>query len=276
MSLRLRLLLAVGAIAIIALVVADFATYSALRSSLYNQVDQELAAHPQIGFRVNTVTGAVQCPLAPQQLRGDDGRGRPRPRLRPRRRGRGGRLRQHLRDQLRLGRQPERLGRRRPRVSRLRRQEPVPAAAALADHGVHHPAGRIPGGVLHHLVHRIRWPVVPGPGGEGAGRPGGRAGRAARRSDQHPAYPVAHRARRDGRSAGPGPGRWMVVGPTRPPPARGRRADRRFHCRRQSRPARPRRRPGDRGRPSGPRPQRHARTDPGRLLGTRRVRVPAA
>ncbi len=62
MSLRLRLLLAVGAIAIIALVVADFATYSALRSSLYNQVDQELAAHPQIGFRVNTVTGAVQCP----------------------------------------------------------------------------------------------------------------------------------------------------------------------------------------------------------------------
>ena len=62
MSLRLRLLLAVGAIAIIALVVADFATYSALRSSLYNQVDQELAAHPQIGFRVNTATGAVQCP----------------------------------------------------------------------------------------------------------------------------------------------------------------------------------------------------------------------
>ncbi len=43
MSLRLRLLLAVGAIAIVALVVADFATYSALRASLYNQVDQELA-----------------------------------------------------------------------------------------------------------------------------------------------------------------------------------------------------------------------------------------
>ena len=47
MSLRLRLLLAVGAISILALVVADFATYSALRSSLYNQVDQELAQHPQ-------------------------------------------------------------------------------------------------------------------------------------------------------------------------------------------------------------------------------------
>ena len=43
MSLRLRLLVAVGLIAIVALVVADFATYSALRSSLYNQVDQQLA-----------------------------------------------------------------------------------------------------------------------------------------------------------------------------------------------------------------------------------------
>ena len=62
MSLRLRLLLAVGAIAIVALVVADFATYSALRTSLYNQVDQELAAHPQIRFSVDTATGAVQCP----------------------------------------------------------------------------------------------------------------------------------------------------------------------------------------------------------------------
>jgi len=61
-SLRLRLLLAVGAIAIVALVVADFATYSALRSSLYNQVDQELAAHPQVRFTVDSVTGAVQCP----------------------------------------------------------------------------------------------------------------------------------------------------------------------------------------------------------------------
>src|SRR3984957_15967337 len=62
MSLRLRLLLAVGAIAIVALVVADFATYSSLRTSLYNQVDQELAAHPQTGFRVDTATGTVQCP----------------------------------------------------------------------------------------------------------------------------------------------------------------------------------------------------------------------
>ena len=46
MSLRLRLLVAVGLIAIVALVVADFATYSALRTTLYNQVDQELAHQP--------------------------------------------------------------------------------------------------------------------------------------------------------------------------------------------------------------------------------------
>ena len=57
MSLRLRLLLAVGAIAIVALVVADFATYSALRTSLYNQVDQQLAQNrTQL---VQTPTGVV-------------------------------------------------------------------------------------------------------------------------------------------------------------------------------------------------------------------------
>jgi two-component system OmpR family sensor kinase len=59
-SLRLRLLLAVGAIAIIALVVADFATYSALRSSLYNQVDQELAQH-RPGPAISVATGNVVC-----------------------------------------------------------------------------------------------------------------------------------------------------------------------------------------------------------------------
>lgn len=68
MSLRLRLLLAVGAIAIVALVVADFATYSALRTSLYNQVDQELASRPP-SIRVNQLTGNVFCP-APQRTGG--------------------------------------------------------------------------------------------------------------------------------------------------------------------------------------------------------------
>ncbi|HEX3333793.1 MAG TPA: HAMP domain-containing sensor histidine kinase [Acidimicrobiales bacterium] len=65
MSLRLRLLAAVGLIAIVALVVADFATYSALRNSLYNQVDQQLAhQHYQPAAQVNLVTGAetLNCP----------------------------------------------------------------------------------------------------------------------------------------------------------------------------------------------------------------------
>lgn len=42
MSLRARLLLAVGAVAVAALLVADIATYSALRSFLYDRVDQSL------------------------------------------------------------------------------------------------------------------------------------------------------------------------------------------------------------------------------------------
>ena len=65
MSLRLRLLVAVGLISIAALVIADFATYSALRNSLYNQVDQELAqhAHP---FQLDAATGAPAC-YTPQQ-----------------------------------------------------------------------------------------------------------------------------------------------------------------------------------------------------------------
>jgi HAMP domain-containing protein len=45
-SLRLRLLVAVGAIALIALVVADFATYSSLRSFLYKEDDQSMAQNP--------------------------------------------------------------------------------------------------------------------------------------------------------------------------------------------------------------------------------------
>ena len=47
MSLRVRLLLAVGAVAFIALLVADVATYSSLRSFLFNQVDQSLLSSRQ-------------------------------------------------------------------------------------------------------------------------------------------------------------------------------------------------------------------------------------
>ena len=46
MSLRIRLLLAVGAVALIALLVADVATYSALRSFLFTQVDRSLIVPP--------------------------------------------------------------------------------------------------------------------------------------------------------------------------------------------------------------------------------------
>ncbi|HXZ62523.1 MAG TPA: hypothetical protein VEG62_07255, partial [Acidimicrobiales bacterium] len=60
MSLRLRLLIAVGLIAVVALVVADFATYHALRSSLYQQVDQELAAR-RPGVPYNFATGTLAC-----------------------------------------------------------------------------------------------------------------------------------------------------------------------------------------------------------------------
>src|SRR5271157_457212 len=61
MSLRLRLLIAVGLISIGALVVADFATYSALRSYLYNQIDQTLVLH-RLPFEIDNSTGEVRCP----------------------------------------------------------------------------------------------------------------------------------------------------------------------------------------------------------------------
>jgi two-component system, OmpR family, sensor kinase len=70
-SLRLRLLVAVGLIAIVALVVADFATYSALRTTLYNQVDQQLAHQPPRLVQ-NVATGAPVCP-SPQHVLGGAG-----------------------------------------------------------------------------------------------------------------------------------------------------------------------------------------------------------
>ena len=42
MSLRLRLLLAVGVVALTALAIADVVTYQELRSFLYNRIDQSL------------------------------------------------------------------------------------------------------------------------------------------------------------------------------------------------------------------------------------------
>jgi two-component system, OmpR family, sensor kinase len=71
-SLRLRLLVAVGAIALIALVVADFATYSALRSSLYKQDDQSLA---QSTFRVERFLDSGSCPSPGSSFFGPGGGG---------------------------------------------------------------------------------------------------------------------------------------------------------------------------------------------------------
>jgi two-component system, OmpR family, sensor kinase len=70
-SLRLRLLVAVGLIALVALVLADVATYSALRSSLYGQVDQELAQQPPV-LHLSPLTGQLSCP-SPQSNDGDGG-----------------------------------------------------------------------------------------------------------------------------------------------------------------------------------------------------------
>jgi signal transduction histidine kinase len=71
-SLRLRLLVAVGAIALIALVLADFATYSALRSSLYKQDDQSLA---QSTFRIQRFLASGTCPSPGSSFFGPGGAG---------------------------------------------------------------------------------------------------------------------------------------------------------------------------------------------------------
>jgi signal transduction histidine kinase len=71
-SLRLRLLLAVAAIAVVALVLADFATYSALRSSLYKQDDQSLA---QSSFRVQRFLSSGTCPTPGSSFFGPGGGG---------------------------------------------------------------------------------------------------------------------------------------------------------------------------------------------------------
>ena len=208
MSLRLRLLLAVGAIAIVALVVADFATYSALRSSLYNQVDQELAAAP-VHLNVDPVTGNVVCP-SPQS---DNGRWPSGQRRRPGGwcDGTGGDFANvfgisyiavvkqsgGVVDGLEC---PAYVG-----------NHPYRPAAAGTDQRVLDPARRHAGGLLHDRVHRPGRAGLPGPGPEGPRRDlqrrRPRAGAAARRPDQHPAHPLPDRAGRHRRRAGVRPGR---------------------------------------------------------------------
>jgi two-component system OmpR family sensor kinase len=58
MSLRARLLVAIGVIALVALAIADLVTYSALQSFLYQRVDQQLtASHPRYEQAVNSGHG---------------------------------------------------------------------------------------------------------------------------------------------------------------------------------------------------------------------------
>lgn len=60
MSLRTRLLIALGFVAIVALVAADFATYSSLRSFLLDRVDQDIAvSHEQAQQAVDPGSGGL-------------------------------------------------------------------------------------------------------------------------------------------------------------------------------------------------------------------------
>jgi len=73
-SLRARLLVAIGVIALVALVIADLVTYSALRSFLDDRVDQQLAAvHGQFEGYVNH-GGVITCVGGPGLGLPGDGR----------------------------------------------------------------------------------------------------------------------------------------------------------------------------------------------------------
>ena len=96
MSLRLRLLLAVGAVALTALVIADVVTYEELRSFLYGRIDQSLElSHMSIERALGSGPGGpVQSPSRRRvgtSRAGRAGRARRRPRARHPRRRRPGR-----------------------------------------------------------------------------------------------------------------------------------------------------------------------------------------
>ena len=60
MSLRLRLLLAVGAVALTALAIADVVTYQELRSFLYSRIDQSLEqSHMPIEGALGSEAGRI-------------------------------------------------------------------------------------------------------------------------------------------------------------------------------------------------------------------------
>ena len=286
MSLRLRLLVAVGLIAIVALVVADFATYSALRSSLYNQVDQELAAH---AARV-AAHRVTQARLAPPRRAGS---GESAPAVPP--------ADWHPADRDQRRRERSATGPDGTAASPTSSASPTSAvsttsgkvvdglecpayvgnhayqpAAPVSDHRLHDAVRRQPGGLLHRRrprrrrrpAFRVRAPVEGSPTVDGdvlvQAQP-------LDRSDQHAAHALPDRARRHRGGARARLGRRVVAGPPRSAPARGRRGDGGVDRRGQPRPARARRRPAHRGRPAGPCAQRDARAHPGRVRRPRRV-----
>ena len=282
MSLRLRLLLAVGAIAIVALVVADFATYSALRTSLYNQVDQELAAPAPPP--ANQLTPGTSCALAAGGA-GGGGSGR---------RQRGEALaaagvagvgevifpNSSASATLSVVNRRRRC-RRGPGVPGLRGHARLPTAAPLADHRVSRPS---PTALKRRTSRRGRWhPSGPSfrvkaqkvTAGDLSGDVLVQAQPLGDQT-QHAPHPFPHRARRDGRRTRAGPGRRLVVGPARPAPAGRRGAHSGFHRGGRPRPASSRCRPADRGRSPGPRPQRDVGADSSGLLGAGRLGGPAA
>ena len=93
LSLRTRLLLAVGAIALLALAVADVTVYTSLKSYLYHQADSTLqlshasieqAANEPAGFAANgpsaqqpgePLGGSNFCAIGPREWTGDVHRG---------------------------------------------------------------------------------------------------------------------------------------------------------------------------------------------------------
>ena len=274
MSLRLRLLVAVGLISMVALVVADFATYSALRSSLYQQVDQQLAGTtPESPFTRRT---GIRLPVAHGPrfgIRAAAGADR--------RRGRGRRLPECVRVLLRrLLSTSSGTGVNGHRVPGLRRQPFVSPAAARADHRILYPARRQPGrptspqalSIPSGPAFRVRAVKVSSCQG-GAPTPAV-LGQAQPLADQtstlHTLFLTEFAVTAGALVLALAGGWWLVrlglrpledVEATAESIAAGNLDQRVPGCR-----------PAHRGRSPGPGPQRDARANPGRVLGPRCVR----
>ena len=270
MSLRLRLLLAVGAIAIVALVVADFATYSALRSSLYSQVDQELAHAPVPLLRATRSPGRSSA----RRRRATFGGSRPRPARERRSRGATATATAAI---------PPTSSASATSPSSTRTAASSTASSAPPTWATTRTGRSCPSTITGFTTQPDGTQVAYFTTGSiAAGGPSFRV-RAQKverhvdgvlvqaqtlgRPDQHAAHPLPDRARRDGRRTGVRSRGGVVARPPRAAAARGRRAHGGLHRRRQPRPAGPRRGAAHRGRPPGQGAQRHARAHSGGVRG---------